>query len=257
MTLTLALENSIEIGGTLTGTGWALSTELTQDQWRQAGAMLAKVEQSKQWWLGDWWNAGKWGDGQEACEQVGVEYQTAQNAGWVCRAFEISRRREILSFKHHAEVCAIPDPAVQDRLLDWACEGEKPKSTRELRDAVRQYLDEQGWTDDEKERRELIRNEYAVVANLKTDERLIRWAQFENKLVKIDRTSDWGNPFVMPGDGDRDIVCDSYAVYLSLKPSLLKKVPELKGKVLACWCYPERCHGDHIARLVADVVSPP
>lgn len=252
MTLTLALENSIEIGGTLTGTGWALSTELTQDQWRQAGAMLAKVEQSKQWWLGDWWNAGKWGDAQEACDHIGVEYQTAADAGMVCKNFDFSRRREKLSFTHHREVCAIPDPAVQDRLLDWASEGDKPRSTRELREAVRQYLDEQGWTDDERGRRAAVVNGLAVVANLKTDDRLIRWAQFEDRLVKIDRTSDWGNPFVIPGDGDRDIVCDSYAVYLSLKPSLLKKVPELKGKVLACWCYPERCHGHHLAELAQD-----
>lgn len=83
---------------------------------------------------------------------VGVEYGTAANAGKVCRAFDFSRRREKLSFTHHAEVCAIPDPKVQDRLLDWASEGDKPKSTRDLRDAVRQYLDEQGWTDEDRAR---------------------------------------------------------------------------------------------------------
>jgi hypothetical protein len=68
-------------------------------------------------------------------------------------------------------------------------------------------------------------------------------------LVKVDRTTAWGNPFEMPGDGDRDEVCDSYEVYLSRKRSLLQRLPELKGKVLVCWCFPERCHGDHLAHL--------
>lgn len=249
MSLVLKLENNLSVGGELTGSGWQLPATLTNDEWRTAGAMLARVEQSKQWWLGDWWNAGKWGDGQEACEQVGVEYQTAQDAGLVCRKFEFSRRREKLSFTHHREVCAIPDPKVQDRLLDWASEGDKPKSTRELRDAVRQYLDEQGWTDEDRARRSAVAAGETIVANIKTDDRLIRWAQFEGRLVKVDRSSDWGNPFVLPEDGDRDTVCEHYAVYLSMKPSLLKRVPELKGRVLACWCYPNRCHGDHLAQL--------
>jgi hypothetical protein len=60
----------------------------------------------------------------------------------------------------------------------------------------------------------------------------------------------WGNPFEMPGDGDRDTVCDYYALsYLPLRSSLLTEIHSLKGKVLACWCYPERCHGDYLAEL--------
>jgi hypothetical protein len=27
----------------------------------------------------------------------------------------------------------------------------------------------------------------------------------------------------------------------------MPKIHTLKGKVLACWCYPERCHGDYLA----------
>ena len=42
----------------------------------------------------------------------------------VSRAFETSRRREALSFKHHAEVAGMP-PAVADELLDEA-EGKGP-----------------------------------------------------------------------------------------------------------------------------------
>lgn len=47
----------------------------------------------------------------------GPAYQTCANAAAVCPAFEISRRRELLSFSHHAAVAALA-PAEQDGLLD-------------------------------------------------------------------------------------------------------------------------------------------
>jgi hypothetical protein len=49
----------------------------------------------------------------------------------------------------------------------------------------------------------------------------------------------------MGPDGDRDTVIRNYADhYLPHKPSLLAKLPELRGKALGCWCAPEPCHGD-------------
>jgi len=74
---------------------------------------------------------------------------------------------------------------------------------------------------------------------------LIRWAKSEGLFVRIDRNSDWGNPFEMPGDGNREAVIASYAAhYLPHKPSLLTRIGELRGKALGCWCAPEPCHGD-------------
>ena len=58
----------------------------------------------------------------------------------VARAFETSRRRDVLSFSHHREVASL-SPADADQLLDWAAEprrnDSKPRSTRELRSQVR------------------------------------------------------------------------------------------------------------------------
>jgi hypothetical protein len=42
--------------------------------------------------------------------------------------FQISRRRENLSFSHHMEVCSIDDPAMQDKLLDWCLSDTKRKT---------------------------------------------------------------------------------------------------------------------------------
>jgi hypothetical protein len=89
------------------------------------------------------------------------------------------------------------------------------------------------------------RGETVVVSMRGRYENLIRWAESEGKYVRIDRRTEWGNPFEMPADGDRETVIAAYAEhYLPHKPSLLEKLPTLRGKVLGCWCAPDRCHGD-------------
>jgi len=85
-----------------------------------------------------------------------------------------------------------------------------------------------------------------VVASLRGEHaNLLRWAEENGLLVRIDRRTEWGNPFEIPGDGDRAEVISSYEQhYLPHKPSLLAKLGGLRGKVLVCWCSPEACHGD-------------
>ncbi len=64
--------------------------------------------------------------------------------------------------------------------------------------------------------------------------------------VYIGRGSQWGNPFKIGIDGDRDEVCDRYErevlPHLDLEP--------LRGKYLVCFCAPLRCHGHSIARAL-------
>jgi hypothetical protein len=50
-------------------------------------------------------------------ESAGLEYQTLRNYAMVARRFELSRRRDTVSFQHHAELCALVD-SEQDRWLD-------------------------------------------------------------------------------------------------------------------------------------------
>jgi hypothetical protein len=61
--------------------------------------------------------------------------------------------------------------------------------------------------------------------------------------------SEWGNPFKIPGDGDRDTVIRKFCEYLETRPDLLARVGELHGKRLGCWCAPRACHGDVLAEL--------
>ena len=59
----------------------------------------------------------------------------------------------------------------------------------------------------------------------------------------------WHNPFVVGKDGTREDVIAKFEAYLMTRPDLLARVHELKGKRLACWCKPEACHGDLLAKL--------
>jgi hypothetical protein len=98
------------------------------------------------------------------------------------------------------------------------------------------------WTDDELKRQAMVESGITVHANMKTDLMLIQWAKDNGLFERIDRATDWGNPFVLPIDGDRQTVIRNYRIYLEMKPSLLSKLHTLTGKVLGCWCYPEECH---------------
>jgi hypothetical protein len=63
------------------------------------------------------------------------------------------------------------------------------------------------------------------------------------------KASVWANPFKIGKDGAREEVMAKYRVWLMSNPELLKKLLELKSKVLGCWCAPEACHGDILAEL--------
>jgi len=104
------------------------------------------------------------------------------------------------------------------------------------------------WSESELERKAIVEAGGTVVANMHADgdQSLLAWARQTGRFLRIDRQSDWGNPFEMPADGDRDTVCDSYEIFFARKFSLHSRIAELEGKVLGCWCYPQRCHGDYL-----------
>lgn len=109
-------------------------------------------------------------------------------------------------------------------------------------------LDSNDWHPDEQALLKRLQSGETIVVNQSDDKNLIAWARNEGLYEKIDRTTDWGNPFKLDDDGDRDTVIASYAEhYLPYKPSLLGNISELHGKALGCWCAPEPCHGDILA----------
>lgn len=62
--------------------------------------------------------------------------------------------------------------------------------------------------------------------------------------VYVGRPSKWGNPYTIGRDGSRGDVIEKYRYYLLDNQELLDALPELRGKVLGCWCSPRPCHAD-------------
>jgi ParB-like chromosome segregation protein Spo0J len=135
------------------------------------------------------------------------------------------------------------DPEVFDRLKSGKVTMQNAK-----REVAKKPTD--AWRKDERDRQSQVNAGESVTANQSNDKNLILWAEQNGKAVRIDRSSKYGNPFILGQDGNRDDVCDKFEKhYLPHKPSILSDTLKLKGKVLICHCYPERCHGECLCCL--------
>jgi N6-adenosine-specific RNA methylase IME4 len=96
------------------------STVPAVERWEARGRRIWEAVNRSAWELGDWWNAGvPYGDRVEVAERVGFVHQSCRNAGAVSVAFGVSRRRDTLSWGHHAEVARFKSDE-QDAWLDKA-----------------------------------------------------------------------------------------------------------------------------------------
>ena len=67
--------------------------------------------------------------------------------------------------------------------------------------------------------------------------------------VKGAEGSKWKNPFKLQDYGDDvDKVLSLYENHIKTGP-LCSQLHELKGKTLACWCYPSPCHATVLKQL--------
>jgi hypothetical protein len=83
------------------------------EAWVAIGRRIGGISNSSAWWLGDWLVYGQRAYGKRyklALEATSLDYQTLRNYAWVARRFELSRRRDGLSFQHHAEVATLSEP---------------------------------------------------------------------------------------------------------------------------------------------------
>ncbi|MGH3273208.1 MAG: LmbU family transcriptional regulator [Streptosporangiaceae bacterium] len=122
--------------------GLRFPQKLSFERWINIGQHLSDISSSSAWCLGDWLAYGETaftGRYRSAIEQTSLDYQTLRNYAWVAKRFSLSRRQETLSFGHHAEVAALPEPE-QDfwlrkaELFHW--------SVKHLRHEVRTSLRE-------------------------------------------------------------------------------------------------------------------
>lgn len=84
--------------------------------------------------------------------------------------------------------------------------------------------------------------------------------------VYVGRGSPWGNPFTHKALADtkaefqvatRVEAVQKYEDWLLQNKELLARLPELRGKVLGCWCYPLLCHASVLAHYANGVSLEP
>ena len=80
-------------------------------------------------------------------------------------------------------------------------------------------------------------------------------AKEHGDAVRIDRRTRWGNPFLIGRHGNREEVIERYRSWLWQKVKSgeipLTQLAALKDRKLACWCHPQPCHGDVLAKAAA------
>jgi hypothetical protein len=122
--------------GTLGPTAWRPCQGLTLADWAHQGRWLGALGRACHWWIGDWIRYGnaRYGERYDAAVRLtGYDVQSLMNMAYVASRFEISRRREKLSWSHHAELASL-EPHDQHRWLDRAeAEGLSVRRLREER----------------------------------------------------------------------------------------------------------------------------
>jgi len=137
--------------------GTELVRESTKEEWEGYGGILKRVDEAKQWAIGDWLVDGKrhYGDGlyQEAERVLEYHYQNLAQFKRIAELFEIKCRHLNVSYAHHYEVASLKEIEINAERMAWGKnhdmnkaqeflnKAEKEKlSIRELRQVVQQYI---------------------------------------------------------------------------------------------------------------------
>jgi hypothetical protein len=106
-----------------------------RERWEERLREAARKSDASQWEIGDAIREADeaWGDTYTLAEQItGKEYKTLRNYATVCRAFDKSRRRDNLTFGHHAAVAGRKEDD-QDKWLDLATKKDLSVATLRLK----------------------------------------------------------------------------------------------------------------------------
>jgi len=137
--------------------GTEIIRQSTKEEWQNYGEILKRVDEAKQWAIGDWLCDGKrhYGDGlyKEAEKVLGYDQAKLRQLKSLADNFELLRRRNNVSWSHHYEVAPLkritenkngklelsdkPDKEKMQELLKKA--EKEGLSVRELRELVERY----------------------------------------------------------------------------------------------------------------------
>lgn len=117
------------------------------------------------------------------------------------------------------------------------------------------------WSDDERERADALLDGHTVVVNVRKGgphKHLVPWLEEAGLLTYVGHAgprhhwpeSEFASPFLREAKVDREAMVRHYEKWLDEQPNLLAKLREgeLTGRALGCWCAPEPCHADVLAK---------
>lgn len=136
--------------------GTEIVRQSTKEEWKGYGEILKRVDEAKQWAIGDWLVDGKrhYGDGlyREAEKILEYHYQNLAQFKRMAELFEIKCRHLNISYAHHYEVASLKtiekhngklrlsDKPDTDKIQEFLAKAEKESwSVRDLREAVGIY----------------------------------------------------------------------------------------------------------------------
>lgn len=116
----------------LTATGLSLPEDTPLPACLEMAAALDVMEGAVQWWRGDLWlfmdrpygEFASQAAHDELKDSTGTAYSTWMHCSTVASAFQFCRRRQNLTWKHHAEVAKLDD-SLADQWLDAAEQGDR------------------------------------------------------------------------------------------------------------------------------------
>jgi hypothetical protein len=111
----------------LTTVAWIAQHELAHEQWVFEGKRIGAIARGSAWWIGDWllYGTRRWGERYaEAAKVTGYDPKSLRNMRYVASRFQLSLRRDNLTYSHHAllagfdaeQQCHWLDRAAKDRL---------------------------------------------------------------------------------------------------------------------------------------------
>jgi hypothetical protein len=101
---------------------WTPQTDLEHPAWVAAGRRLGAIGRAAQWWVGDWvrYGTARWGERYvEAARITGYDVHSLRNMAYVAGRFELSLRRDNLTWSHHALLASL-EPGEQRAWLNRA-----------------------------------------------------------------------------------------------------------------------------------------
>jgi hypothetical protein len=113
--------------GSITAVGWRPTASLDYRDWVLEGRRIGLMWRGSPWWIGDWllYGTARWGEMYvQAAKVTGYDPKSLRNMRYVASRFDLSLRRDNLTWSHHALVASLEreaqgywlERAVNDRL---------------------------------------------------------------------------------------------------------------------------------------------